>query len=460
MLRVARVRPETVELRAPRVRRVAYPSPAAVIWGFAALIAAGSLALALPFASEEGRWTDPLTALFTATSAVCVTGLVVVDTQEHWSFFGELVILVLMQLGGLGFLTSSTLILLLMGRRLSLRDRLLMQEVMGGGTLGGAAALLRRIVVFALGVEAVGAALLAGYFAFQEPLHVALWYGLFHAVSAFNNAGFDLFGGFRSLAGHQDQPFLLAVIALLIIAGGLGYAVVADVAQERRFRRLALDTKLVLVTTGLLLLLGGVLFYLMEYGNRETLGAMEAPQAALHAVFFAVTPRTAGFASLNVGLLREETLFLLIALMFIGGAAGSTAGGIKVNTLAVLAVAVISSVKGRRRVVALGREIPGPVVMRALTVAMLAMATVFAAALLLTIGEPFQFLAVLFEATSAFGTVGLSTGITPGFSAFGKLILVVAMFVGRLGPLTLAFALTRREQTERFRFAEDSVRIG
>jgi trk system potassium uptake protein len=462
VVRLMRPAPEMVELRRPAIRRAHPPSPVILLVGLIALIGAGTLLLLLPFAAEPGQETSVITALFTATSAVCVTGLVVVDTQAHWSFVGEAVIMVLIFVGGLGFLSSSTLILLLMGRRLSLRDRLLVHEAVGEGTLGSVTGLLRRIVIFALTVQGAGMLLLTVYWLLfeRERPAVAVWYGLFHAVSAFNNAGFDLLGGFRSLTGHQDKPLLLLVISGLIIAGGLSYAVVDDVYHQRRFQRLALDSKLVLLVSGGLLTAGTAMFFLLEYGNTETIGSMSLPLGLLHAFFFSVSARTAGFASFNLADFRDETLFFLMGLMFVGGAAGSTAGGIKVNSLGVLAAAVLSASKGRTRVVAFQREIPPAVAMRALTVTLLGLAVVANVALALTIAAAFRFVDLLFEATSAFGTVGLSTGITPGLPLMGKLILILAMFVGRLGPLTLAFALTRREREGLVRYPEDSVRIG
>jgi trk system potassium uptake protein TrkH len=461
-IRLARTPTEAVVLRPSIVHHRRPPPPITIVAGLAGLIAIGTVLLMLPIAQESGRETGFLTALFTATSAVCVTGLVVVDTQEHWSLFGEAVIMLLIFVGGLGFLTSSTLLLLLIGRRLTLRDRLLLQRGMGEGTLGTVLDLIRRVVIFALTVQVAGALLLGFYFLILErqPLGTGLWYGLFHAVSAFNNAGFDLLGGFRSLTGHKDQPYLVAVVAALVILGGISFAVVADLTQSRRFGRLTLDTKLVLLATAALLLVGTVMVLSMEIGNAETLGSLTGPDALLQAFFFSVSSRTAGFATLNVGDFREETLFFLLGLMFVGAAAGSTAGGIKVNTLAVLAAAIVSASKGRARVIAFGREIPAFVVMRALTVAALALGIVLNAALVLTITTTGRFLDVLFEATSAFGTVGLSTGVTPELTSVGRLIVIASMFVGRVGPLTLAFALTRREHVERLRYPEDTVRIG
>jgi trk system potassium uptake protein TrkH len=451
---------ETVEFRRSGRRPGRAASPAIVIWGLLGVIAVGTLLLMLPIASESGTRTDLLTALFTATSAACTTGLAVVDTQEHWSLFGEVAIVLLMQVGGLGFLVSSTVLLLVIGRRLSLRDRLLVRETLGEGTLGSVVGLVRRTILFALIVESCGTVLLTGYFLLHEPPAVALWYGIFHTVSAFTNTGFDLMGGFRSLTGHRDQPFLLLVLTMLIIVGGISYTVVADVRTKRRFAVLALDTKLVLVATGALLVVGTGGFLVLEWGNDRTVGVLSLPQMLFQSFFYSAASRTGGFASLNVGDFREQTLFFLMGLMLIGGAAGSTAGGIKVNSLAVLVAAIVSASKGRERVVAFGREIPGVVVMRALAVAALAVVLVMNVALVLTISEQAPFLPLAFEATSAFGTTGFSTGITPDLTTVGKLTLVVAMFVGRLGPLALAVALVRREQATRVRFPTDSVRIG
>lgn len=450
----------TIALCRPPLRRSERQSPVIVVWGLVAIVLLGTGLLLLPWSAEEGQSTSPLTALFTSASAVCTTGMTVVDTQRHWSLFGELVIALLMQIGGLGFLTSSTIILLVIGRRLSLRDRLLVREVLGEGTLANAGELVRRIVLYALAVEAVGALLLALAFLPHQPPAVALWWGVFHSISSFTNASFDLIGGFQNVNRYGDAPFLLLVVTLLIIAGGLGFTPLADLRRRRRWQRLALDTKLVFVTTALLLAAGMAGFAAMEWTNRDTLGGLPIGDRLLQSWFFAVVPRTSGYATLDVASFRDETLFFLIGLMFIGGAAGSTAGGIKVNTLAVLAATVISASKGRGRVAAYGREIPISVIMRALTAAVLGLVIVINVALALSVSEPFRFIFVLFDAVSAFSTTGLSTGITPDLSVPGKLVTIGAMFVGRLGPLTLAFVLARRQAEGLLRYPEDSVRIG
>jgi trk system potassium uptake protein TrkH len=302
--------------------------------------------------------------------------------------------------------------------------------------------------------------LLTLYFLTSEPPLTAVWFGVFHSISAFTNAGFDLIHGFETVDTQPGEPFLLLVLSLLIVLGGISFTVVADVWRRRRFRRLTLDSKLVLVTTAVLLVVGMVGFYLMEYGNERTIGPLSTPQALMQAAFFAVVPRSSGFQTLDPAAFRDETLFFLTFLMFIGGAAGSTAGGIKVGALAVLVAAVVSATRGRTRVIAFGREIPADAVMRTLTVVSLAAVVVLAATFALTVLTSFAFLDIIFEATSAFGTVGLTTGITAQLAGAGKLIVIVAMFAGRLGPLTLAAALAQTEQPSRLRYPEAPVRIG
>ena len=461
-VRIARVRPEEVVIEPRRRLRKPIPAPLVVIGGFAALIAVGTFLLVLPPMSASGAWTSPVDALFTATSAVCVTGLVVVDTATHWSPPGEFVIFSLIQLGGLGIATSSSLLLVLaMGRRTGLRDRLLVQESTGASTLGSVLPLLRRIAVFTALVQACGAAILvvSRLAAGDEPLKAA-WWGVFHAGAAFNNAGFDLTGGFRSFTGQAEDPVVLGTLGTLIVLGGLGYAILADVVVKRRWGRFALETKIVLAGTAILLAGGAAFLALAEWGNPETLGGLPPASRLLNAAFLSVTARTAGFNSVNMGGLQAASLFLLIALMFIGGASGSTAGGIKINTFGVLLVAILSVGRGAPSAALFGRRIPHLVVYRALAVAILAAVLVFSATLALELVTNLDFIAVLFETVSAFGTVGLTTGITPELPDAALLILVVVMYVGRLGPLVFVLALAARARPVAHRPASETLRIG
>jgi trk system potassium uptake protein TrkH len=460
-----------VELVTPReysvapMKRVKRPrSPAVVlIAGFAIVIAVGTVLLTLPAASATGEWTRPLDALFTATSAVCVTGLVVLDTGTAWSPLGHLIILVLIQVGGFGFMTGSTLLLfLLIGRRTGLRDRILVQASTGVPELGDVTKLVKRIAVFTVVSELVGAAILGLAFA-SEGLGPgqAAWWGIFHAISAFNNAGFDLTGGFKSLADYAGDAWILGAIGVLIVLGGLGYAIVGDALAKRRWNRLALETKLVLGTSLALMVGGAVVIGAFEWSNPLTLGALPEEQRPLNALFESITLRTAGFSALDTGSLLDSSLFVVMALMFIGGASGSTAGGIKVNTFSILLVAIVSTAKGRPSAEAFGRRIQHILIYRALSVALLSIAIVFTVGLLLELTAPgASFVDVMFESISAFGTVGASTGITPELPDPARVVTIVAMFIGRLGPLTLVLALTARARPTMSRPAVETMRIG
>jgi trk system potassium uptake protein len=406
-----------------------------------------------------------MTALFTSTSAVSVTGLVVVDTATQWSPFGQAVILALIEIGGFGFMTSSTLLLLLIVRgRTRLRARLLVQESLGQPDLGDVTRVVRRVAIFSIAVQVIGAALLTARFAAGGEAAAAgshpLWWGVFHAVSAFNNAGFDLTGGFRSLIGLNTDLVVLGTIGVLVTLGSLGYAIVADVAAKRRWQRLALETKVVLLTSLLLLFGGAFVFAAAEWSNPRTLGPLGAPERAANALFESISLRTAGYASVDHARLAEPSLFVTMLLMFIGGASGSTAGGIKVNTFAVLLVAIAAAVRGRGSAEAFGRRIPHIVVYRALSVGLLAIAAVFLTTLALTTLSTATFAQAAFEAISALGTVGLTTGITPSLAEPALLVLILAMYVGRLGPLTLVLALAARQRWVPYRPAVESMRIG
>ncbi len=430
--------------------------------GFAVLIAIGTVLLTLPISSRTGDWTRPIDALFTATSAVCVTGLVVMDTGVWWSGFGQAVIFGLFQLGGFGFMAGSTFFLLLLGgRRGGLRDKVVAQATTAVADLGSVITVLRRVAVFALVTEAAGALILSAWFLGQgHPPFEAGWHGLFHAVSAFNNAGFDLFGGFRSLTAHADEPLLLGTIGALIILGGIGYLIVWDVVTKRHWGRLSLEAKLVLPTTIVLLLVGAVAIAAFEWDNPATLGSMPPPQRLFNALFESTTLRTAGFSALPTGELAVASLFVVIVLMFIGGASGSTAGGIKVNTFALLLVAIISTTRSQPYVAAFGRRVPDVLVYRALAVALLSVAGAIVVALGLEVMTQATFVQVVFESISAIATVGASTGITNDLPDAARLWLVPAMFLGRLGPLTLVLALAARSARVRYRPAEESIRIG
>lgn len=430
--------------------------PLLLIAGFGAAILLGMLLLMLPFSAAEGGWTSPIIALFVATSAVCVTGLAPVDTGTYWSGFGQAVILVLIQFGGFGFMTSTTLLFLLFGWRIGLRERRFLSESLDLSQMGGVVQLTRRAIIFTVVMEAIGFVVLSARFAVDEPLGRALWWGLFHSVSAFNNAGFDIFGNFRSLQDHADVVTLLT-ISILVVIGGIGYLVVEDVLLRRRGSP-SVDAIIVLRTTAALLAVGFVVILFVEWNG--TLAGRSLPDKLLQSWFHTVTPRTAGFNSLDVAAMDEATQFFTMGLMFIGGGSGSTAGGIKVGTLAIIVAAALSTMRGREHTEAAGREIRRADIDRALTIALLGALLIFSASVVLAQLEEHEFLPILFEATSAFGTVGLSTGITPDLTDGGLLVLTAMMFVGRLGPLTLVLALLQRAKPQLRRLPEERVRIG
>jgi len=474
MQQIHNPKPGDKSFRPPRVRQWEVPlqlisrrkaggSPSAMvlIYGFAAIIALGTILLILPISSRAGELTSPVNALFTATSAVCVTGLVVVDTGTYWSSFGQGVLLVLFQVGGFGFMTGATILFLTMGHKIGLRERLLIGESVGMARPGGMVRLVRRMAIFTLLVEGVGAIILCiRFLTIGVPVETAIWKAVFHSVSAFNNCGMDIFGKFRSLIDYQGDPTVLLTTAVLIILGGIGYVVVDNILVSRSFKRLSTDSKIVLVTTLSLLALGTIFILLAESSNPATLGTLPFPQRLLVAFFQSVTPRTAGFSAIDVGKMIVPSLFFTMFLMFVGGASGSTAGGIKVNTFGMLISAALSSIKGKEHPGAFGREFTAQNTYRALALIVLYLGIVGVVALVLSITEKFGFVNLLFETFSALGTVGLSTGITPELSVAGRLIITAAMFIGRLGPLIFISVLTERQRPTEYRYPKDVIRIG
>ncbi len=461
-VRVERVRPQDYRIAPPkRMRRP--PSPWVVLIGtFAVLTAAGTVLLALPFATEPGRQTPLLEALFMSTSAVSTTGLVLYDTAEHWTPFGELVILLLVQLGGFAFMTGSTLFLLaLVGGRTSLSDRLRVQAAGGLTDLGSVTTVVRRVLIFTIVCEVAGALILSAAFLVRgENVLTSVWWGVFHSISAFNNGGIDLFGGFRGLTHLADVPVVLVPLGVLMLLGGFGFAIVGDVVAKRRWVRLALETKLVVAVSVVLLIGGAVVTGVLEWANPATLGRLEPPDRVLNAVFHSVSLRSGGMDSVGVGGLLDESLVVGLALMFVGGASGSTAGGIKVNTLAVLLVATLSAMRGDPSATAFGRRIPHQVVYRSIAVLLIALGGAFGLALVIQLIGSQDFLAATFEAVSALGTAGMTTGLTLELTSTAQLLLVAAMFIGRLGPLTLVLALASRSRPVAHRPAVETVRIG
>jgi trk system potassium uptake protein TrkH len=388
-----------------------------------------------------------LDCLFTATSATCVTGLIVVDTADNWTLFGELVIISLIQIGGLGFITLATFFLSFMGRKAGLRSMMLAQESISSFSLQETVPLVRQILMMVFIVELTGAVLLSIAFVPQFGLK-GLYYGVFHAVSAFCNAGFDLMGNFKSLSQFNNNPLILYTIDLLIIIGGLGFIVWKDIMDYKKTRKLLVHTKIVLVITSILLVVGTLFIYLVEYSN--SLKHLTDNEKINAAVFLSVNARTAGYASFNLDSMKSITKAFVSLLMFIGGASGSTAGGIKVNTLGIMIVAIICIIKSCDTTLIQKKRIPNNVVLKGFAVTALASVLVLSVTLLINLMQPeLSLINALFEASSGFATVGLTTGITPHLNPFSKLLIIISMFAGRVGPISfaLAFSMIKKRST-------------
>ena len=437
-------------------------APYILFGGFTVLILVGGLLLWLPISNNHEGPSSFVTAMFTSTSAVTVTGHIVEPTSAYWSSFGQGVIFVLMLVGGLGFMTMATFLLIITGRRLGLAERILMREAMGVDRMGSLVRVTRNIILIVLGIYALGIIVLwwrlLGFFEAGE----AMWQAAFLSVSAFNNAGFSILPEEASvLSGSfiRNLP-LLGFVATLIVLGSIGWATLVDVSRHHRFSRLSLDTKMVLTTSLFLYVLGAAVILFSEFGNENTLGAFPVGERIYQAIFHSISGRTAGFSTIDFGAASEFTLLFYPFLMFVGGAAGSVAGGIKVATFAVVIAAVFSSLRGRQQVEAFGREIDPFQVHRAVTVAVLGVTITFLAVLLLTLTEDIPFRQLLFDTVSAFGTTGLSTGAAADLTVFGKGLFMVLMLLGRLGPLTMALALVPRGEASLYRYAQERVKIG
>lgn len=434
--------------------------PQILATGFALIIMLGALLLMLPISSASGASLSFIDALFTATSATCVTGLVVVDTGAYFSPFGQVVILILIQVGGLGFMSVATMFSLVFKRKISLRDRLLLQEAMNQNSMEGIVRLIRKVLLYSLVIESVAALLFTVRLALDMPFGRALYFGIFHAIALFNNAGFHLFGGSHSLMSYVADPLINLVSILLIISGGLGFVVLSDLFDIRHRRKLSLHSKVVLSMTAALIVSGALVIFVFEFTNAGTLKPLGWGGKLWSALFQSVAPRTAGAHTLDIEALRQATQFFIIILMFIGASPGSTGSGIKTTTFTILAGAVLSMIRGRTDLVLFRYRIVQERIFKAVTLTMMSLFFILTVASLLSATEEAEFLAILFEATSAFGTVGLSMGVTEHLTTVGKLILSFTMFAGRLGPLTLAYALGPKKGKDPYRHPEGKMIIG
>jgi trk system potassium uptake protein len=436
--------------------------PKVLVLGFVAIIAVGTLLLSLPIAAADGQRLNLINALFTATSALCVTGLTVVETGTHFSVFGQVVILVLLQVGGVGFITMAVAISVLIGRRVGLRERLTLQESLGYVKVQGMVKLALYILAVALVAEAVGFVLLWSRWQADLGPGQAAWFATFHSVSAFVNAGFDLFGklGQSSLEAYRGDLLVNVVIGGLIFLGSLGLPVLDEIVHWRRVRRFSLHAMLVLTMSGLLLVVGAVFLLFTEFESTSSLAQMPWGERLMVAVFHSASARTGGFSTVPLVEMSAAAWFVIMPLMFVGAATASMGGGVKVNVLGALLVALWSVARGREDVEVFERTIPRETIYKALAVMIGAATFVMLMTVSLTFIERLDPLHLMFEVVSAFGTVGYSLGVTPYLSTASKLVVVVTMFVGRLGPLTLIAALAQQPAAQLMRYPEEKILIG
>jgi trk system potassium uptake protein TrkH len=459
-----RVHASSALAEAPFRRRRKFSPAQVLVLSFAALIACGAMLLRLPVSASRETLTF-LDALFTATSAVCVTGLIVVDTPHDLTVFGQVVVLSLIQLGGLGYMAITTVVGVALGRQLSLHERLTLQEALNVQTMEGLARFVLTVLKLTLTFELTGALVLTAWWAGEYGLGRAAYYGLFHAISAFNNAGFALFSD--SLIRFRGDWVVNLVVTTLIICGGLGFVVLTEIGRVRRYRRFSTHTRLVVTLSGALVLGTTALIWSIEHNNPRTLQPLGLGEGLLAAYFQAVTPRTAGFNTLDIGAMHHASLFLLILLMFVGAAPGGTAGGVKISTFSITVAVIWAMVRGAPEPTLLERRIPAPLIARAFSICLIGFLALNIVAGLLLVTEGRELLPTLVETTSAFGTVGLSMGeagapvsLVGHFTAGGKALVIAMMFMGRIGPLTLAVAIARRGEVARVRHPEGKFLIG
>lgn len=437
-------------------------SPPQLITGvFFVLISIGAILLTMPFASSSGNSVGFINALFTSVSAVCVNGLVVLDTGSDFSVAGQVIIMILIQIGGLGFMTLGVMVAILLGKKIGLKQRLILQQTTQSTSARGLVRMALYMVLIVFSFESIATLVLTLRWESEMGLSQAAYYALFHSISAFNNAGFALWPD--GLSQYVGDPTVNLTILILFIVGGLGYIVVIDIFRKRSWKKLSLHSKIVITSTSILFVIGFLLLFLLESWNTGTYGQLSLGERLLASAFQSMTPRSAGFNTIDIGGMLAVSQFILIILMFIGAASGGTGGGVKINTIVVLILATINTFRGGGQIHAFKRRISQDSVMRALAVVISSLTFVLLITILLTITENLMedhFLEVLFEATSAFSTTGLSMGLTGELSTAGKIIVTITMYLGRLGPLTLAYALAQKKQTSKIGYPEDHVLIG
>lgn len=428
------------------IKKIENNPPLYLMIGFLIIILIGSILLSLPISSANGKSTLYLDSLFVSTSAVCVTGLSPVVTATHWNFFGQLIIIILIQIGGLGVMTLSTLVAMLLGKRITLSTRLIIREQVGAKGYSGLVKLIRYVLTSTLVIESVGAFILAFSFVPVYGFFKGIWFSIFHSISSFCNAGFDLIGE-ESLLGVRTNFMIIFPIALLVIIGGIGFNVYMDITKYRlNFKRYSLHSKVVLTTTAILLVSFTILFFIFEFNNELTIGRLPVRYKILNSFFQSVTLRTAGFSAMSqTGLHNSSTIMSMVA-MIIGAAPASTGGGVKITTVALIIMVLVSEIRGDDDIIMYNKTIKFTQVKKAIAAFIIYMLWILVVGNIIVFMEPFKTSDVLYEVISALGTVGISRGITAILSPLSKILIIITMFFGRVGILTIIFATKKRKQ--------------
>lgn len=431
--------------------------PLVLSLGFAILITFGGVLLSLPFFTKSGEATDLIDSMFVAASASCVTGLTPVNTFEHWNTYGHVLLIILIQIGGLGVMSLASIIPLILGKKIGMKSRQILKEQLNVESLEGMIVLFKYVLVFTFGIEILGAILLSFRFIPLYGTGTGIWYSIFHSISAFCNAGFDILGD--SMYPFRDDILVNLTLSALVIVGGLGFVVTSELFRRRSFEKISTHSKLVLLISGALLVLGTVMFLFLENGD-GVLQYESIKGSILESFFQSVVARTAGFYSVDLSKIKDSTALMLMGLMFVGGSPGSTAGGIKTTTLGVLFISTHAVVRGEREPVVFGRHIGMDVVRKALAIFLVSITIILSVSFILTITESARLVDILYETVSALATVGASKGITADLSDVGKILITFCMYLGRLGPMTMAFAFGMKDKKSLIRYPESFISIG
>ena len=426
--------------------------------GFAILIIIGGCILSLPIFTRSGKATNLVDSIFVASSASCVTGLTTVNTAEHWNTYGHILILILIQIGGLGVMTLATLFPLLLRKKIGLKSRQILKEQLNIDTLQGIMKLFRYVLVFTFLVEILGAILLSLRFVPIFGMAKGLWYSIFHSVSAFCNAGFDLLGD--SIYPYRNDNLINITLMSLVVIGGLGFMVTAEIFRKKSFEKLSIHAKLVLIISASLIVIGTLAFYLIESQAGGVLYKEGFKNSIMQSAFQSISARTAGFYSVKLNQMHDTSVLLLIILMVIGGSPGSTAGGLKTTTFGVLLLSTISIFKQEDEVTIFNKHIEPKIIRKALAIIMVYLGLIFIVIFILSLSENFKVIDISYEVSSAFATVGASRGITGDLSTLGKILITISMYLGRIGPMTMAYSLGLKSKTKYIRYPEANISIG